>query len=212
MILSTPCTSPELVSTSTIHLQLLFLFPNPLPVSLLVISLHSYLIFWICTRAALGWVIKSAASWRPVGFCFKEQPTSQPAFPLELPFKPAIQCCETSEVFPAHKRRQKYKLSHYFPYFLFECLHSCVCKIHWARGWSDTVRVCQRSSLALPAKQDSYLLLPQSPFGQILSQGLGFIGWWEGNSTRTEMEGHRPFENEREREIYISIYIYFFSF
>lgn len=32
-----------------------FLFPNPLPVSLLVVSLHSYLIFRICTRAALGW-------------------------------------------------------------------------------------------------------------------------------------------------------------
>lgn len=69
--------------------------------------------------------------------------------------------------------------------------------------------MCQRSSLALPAKQDSYLLLPQSPFGQNLSQGLGFIGWWGGNSTGTEMEGRRPFENERERERYLYTYIFF---
>lgn len=65
-------------------------------------------------------------------------------------------------------------------------------------------KLCPHSSLALPAKQDSYLLLPQSPFGQNLSQGLGFIGWWGGSSTWTEMEGGWPFEN------YIYIYIFLF--
>lgn len=82
---STPCTSPELVSTSTIHLQLLFLsfIPNPLPVSLLVVSLHSYLIFRICTRAALGWGGKKNLLPPDVQqvFCFKgttNQPTSVP--------------------------------------------------------------------------------------------------------------------------------------
>lgn len=118
---STPCTSPELVSTSTIHLQLLFLsfFPNPLPVSLLVVSLHSYLIFRICTRAALGWGGKKICCLLTSSrfFVLKEQPTSQPAFPLELPFKPAIQCCETSEVFPVHKKKTKIQVEPLFSLF-----------------------------------------------------------------------------------------------
>lgn len=193
---------------STCSSFLCFSFPNPLPVSVLVVSLHSILFSESAPERLLEGENLLPADAQQVFALRNNQPTNnQPAFPLELPSKPAIQCCETSEVFPVHKRRQKYKLSHYFPYVLFECLHSCVCEIHWAREWSDTRRVCQRSSLALPAKQDSYLLLPQSPCGQILSQGLGFIGWWEGNSTRTEMEGHPPFENESY--IYLYTYIFF---
>lgn len=50
-------------------------------------------------------------------FVLKEQPTSQPAFPLELPFKPAIQCCETSEVFPVHKKKTKIQVEPLFSLF-----------------------------------------------------------------------------------------------
>lgn len=88
-----------------------------------------------------------------------------------------------------------------FLFFLFECLHSCVKDTLSKRV--DWHNLCQRSSWALPAKQDSYLLLPQSPFGQNLSQGLGFIGWWEGT-----------LHNKRWRGVDLlrMIYIYFFLF
>lgn len=149
---------------------------------------------------------KPAVSWCPAGFCIKEQPTNQRSHSSCLSNQ------QSSAVTPVRcfqytKEEKKNQVEPLFSLFSIWMSALLCCKIHWAREWCDTA--CRHSSLALPAKQDSYLLLPQSPFGQNLSQGLGFIGWWGGNSTRTEMEGASTFW-EWERDIYL--YTYIFSF
>lgn len=95
-----------------------------------------------------------------------------------------------------------YKLSHYFEFFLFECLHSCVCKIHWAREWIGTICV-SAALLALPAKQDSYLLLPQSPFGR-KSVTRSWVYWVVGRELYRKRDGGES--------TFWEWYIYIFSF
>lgn len=73
--------------------------------------------------------------------------------------------------------------------------------------------LCQRSSLALPAKQDSYHFYLKAPLGKNLSQGLGLSGGGEGTLREKRWKGSWPFEND----IYIfflfmSVCFNFFSF
>lgn len=116
----------------------------PLPSSslLVVFSSYSLYIFWICTKAARGGgFIYIPTSSR---LCFTEQfPTSVPNRAALLTSNPALrthrglQCTKEKN---AKKQKQTIHTStswaiilRLFLFFLFECLYSCVCKIHWAR-------------------------------------------------------------------------------
>ncbi len=150
MIPSTPCTSPELASTSASPPadSLSFcLFISYLPVSLsssptslfpcsLSLSLHTHsTFFWICTKAVLG---RGNLLCPDVQQVFVSRNNLQPAFPIEPPFKPAIQHWEPRG-FPMHKRKKNgkktktnhthtyYKLSHYFEFVFSIWMSALLC-------------------------------------------------------------------------------------
>lgn len=108
------------------------------------------------------------------------------------------------------KEDKKYKLSHYFPYFLFECLHSCVCKIHWAREWSGTVCVSAALWLSQLSRTLIYFYL-KAHLGKFCHKVSGLLGGGKGTLPEQRWRGI-DLLRMRERDIYISIYIYFFSF
>lgn len=145
----------------------------------------------------------------------------QSAFPIEPPLKPAIQHCKprggVSNAQEGRKNKhEKTKTNHtrttswaiiLFVCFCFFYVNVCTLCVRKDTPSGGTARVPACRAAALPAKQDSYLLLPQSPFGHNLSQGLGF--YWvvrEGTLHEKEMAGSRPF-----REWYIDIYCLFFT-
>lgn len=166
MIPSTPCTLPEL-ACQPVHLwiypiYIFFFFLNPsapfpvflLPSLLVVFSSYSLYIFWICTKAARGGgFIYIPTSSR---LCFMEQfPTSVPNRAALLTSNPALrthrglQCTKEKN---AKKQKQTIHTStswaiilRLFLFFLFECLYSCVYKIHWAREWAGAN--CARTAL-----------------------------------------------------------------
>lgn len=211
MIPSTPCTSPELVSTSAIHLQLLSLFFFPKSVaSLCACRLFTLdLIFWICTRAALGGG-KSAACWRPAGFCFKEQPTNQQ--PTSVPTRAAFQTSNpvlwNQRGVSSTQKKTKIQVEPLFSLCSI-WMSALLCLWYTERGSGATHAECVSAALWLSQLSRTliYFYL-KAHVGKFCHNVSGLLGGGKGTLPEQRWRGIHLL---RMRAIYIYIHI-FFSF